>query len=181
MALNPGWLVLIWCYHSLHAPSPGVQAPELSCCVVCSDAVTIVDQAYWQSAIAARPSAAYKGYIIGGLLWWGPPAVPSTTACLQLSRLTARILVAVSSPLRQGYADRIPTFDLCGQVGNPTRPGQCSGPGCACARPSRHPPRVRQWCVSLTHGSFRASMLTDGKASQLSQPFVGRPPPSNAC
>ena len=28
-----------------------------------------MDQAYWQSAIAARPAAAYKGYIIGGLLW----------------------------------------------------------------------------------------------------------------
>ena len=25
--------------------------------------------AYWQSAVAARPSAAWKGYIIGGLLW----------------------------------------------------------------------------------------------------------------
>lgn len=27
------------------------------------------DQGFWQSAIAARPSAAYKGYILGGLLW----------------------------------------------------------------------------------------------------------------
>ncbi|KAK9803818.1 hypothetical protein WJX73_003159 [Symbiochloris irregularis] len=35
--------------------------------------ITIVDQAYWQSAIAARPSAAYKGYIIGGLLWLAIP------------------------------------------------------------------------------------------------------------
>lgn len=26
-------------------------------------------QAYWQSAIAARPSAAWKGYILGGLMY----------------------------------------------------------------------------------------------------------------
>jgi hypothetical protein len=28
-----------------------------------------VDQAYWQSAIAAKPSATYKGYLLGGLCW----------------------------------------------------------------------------------------------------------------
>jgi urea-proton symporter len=26
-----------------------------------------VDQSYWQSAIAAKPSATYKGYILGGV------------------------------------------------------------------------------------------------------------------
>ena len=26
-----------------------------------------IDQSYWQSAIAAKPSATYKGYILGGL------------------------------------------------------------------------------------------------------------------
>ena len=29
-----------------------------------------VDQAYWQGAIAAKPSATYKGYLLGGLVWW---------------------------------------------------------------------------------------------------------------
>lgn len=28
-----------------------------------------VDQAYWSSAIAAKPSATYKGYLLGGLCW----------------------------------------------------------------------------------------------------------------
>ena len=26
-----------------------------------------IDQSYWQSAIAAKPSATYKGYILGGM------------------------------------------------------------------------------------------------------------------
>ncbi len=32
-----------------------------------------VDQSYWQSAIAARPTATYKGYILGGLCWFAIP------------------------------------------------------------------------------------------------------------
>lgn len=32
-----------------------------------------VDQAYWQSAIAATPSASWKGYILGGLCWFSIP------------------------------------------------------------------------------------------------------------
>ena len=30
------------------------------------------DQSYWQSAIAAKPNAAYKGYLLGGLAWCAP-------------------------------------------------------------------------------------------------------------
>merc|ERR1711935_1046094 len=32
-----------------------------------------VDQSYWQSAIAAKPGAAHKGYILGGLVWFTIP------------------------------------------------------------------------------------------------------------
>lgn len=32
-----------------------------------------VDQSYWQSAIAATPSASWKGYILGGLCWFSIP------------------------------------------------------------------------------------------------------------
>ena len=31
------------------------------------------DQSYWQSAIAAEPTAAHKGYIVGGLVWFAIP------------------------------------------------------------------------------------------------------------
>lgn len=32
-----------------------------------------VDQSYWQSAIAATPSASWKGYLLGGLCWFSIP------------------------------------------------------------------------------------------------------------
>lgn len=32
-----------------------------------------IDQSYWQSAIAATPSASWKGYILGGLCWFAIP------------------------------------------------------------------------------------------------------------
>lgn len=32
-----------------------------------------VDQSYWQSAIAAKPSSTYKGYLLGGLVWFAVP------------------------------------------------------------------------------------------------------------
>jgi Na+/proline symporter len=32
-----------------------------------------VDQSYWQSAIAARPEAAAKGYLLGGICWFAIP------------------------------------------------------------------------------------------------------------
>jgi SSS family transporter len=38
-----------------------------------------VDQAYWQKAIAARPKAAVKGFLIGGLAWFAIPFTLATT------------------------------------------------------------------------------------------------------
>lgn len=46
-----------------------------------------VDQSYWQAAIAARPSAAVKGYLLGGLCWFAIPFALATSlglACLAL-------------------------------------------------------------------------------------------------
>ena len=37
------------------------------------------DQAYWQGAIAARPSATYKGYLLGGIAWFSIPFTMATT------------------------------------------------------------------------------------------------------
>lgn len=45
--------------------------------VVGNFGTVFVDQSYWQSAIAAKPSATYKGYILGGLCWF---AIPFTLA-----------------------------------------------------------------------------------------------------
>jgi SSS family transporter len=37
-----------------------------------------VDQSYWQSAIAAKPAAAHKGYILGGMVWFTIPFALAT-------------------------------------------------------------------------------------------------------
>lgn len=36
------------------------------------------DQSYWQSAVAATPAAAWKGYLLGALLWFSVPYTLST-------------------------------------------------------------------------------------------------------
>merc|ERR1719174_3026615 len=38
-----------------------------------------VDQSYWQSAIAARPASAHKGYLLGGLVWFTIPFALATS------------------------------------------------------------------------------------------------------
>lgn len=37
-----------------------------------------IDQSYWQSAIAATPSASWKGFLLGGLCWFAIPYVFAT-------------------------------------------------------------------------------------------------------
>uniref|UniRef100_A0A7S0R9W6 Urea-proton symporter DUR3 n=1 Tax=Pyramimonas obovata TaxID=1411642 RepID=A0A7S0R9W6_9CHLO len=41
-----------------------------------------VDQSYWQSAIAAKPSSSYKGYLLGGLCWFAIPFALATAVGL---------------------------------------------------------------------------------------------------
>merc|ERR1719482_2651172 len=43
-------------------------------------ATVFVDQSYWQSAIAASPASAHKGYILGGMVWFTIP-FSLATAC----------------------------------------------------------------------------------------------------
>ena len=38
-----------------------------------------VDQSYWQSAIAAKPSSSTKGYLLGGLVWFTIPFALATS------------------------------------------------------------------------------------------------------
>jgi len=38
-----------------------------------------VDQSYWQSAIAASPASAHKGYLLGGLVWFTIPFALATS------------------------------------------------------------------------------------------------------
>ncbi|CAE8619646.1 unnamed protein product, partial [Polarella glacialis] len=41
-----------------------------------------VDQSYWQSAVAAKPKSAVRGFLIGGLVWFAVPFCMATTTGL---------------------------------------------------------------------------------------------------
>lgn len=53
-----------------------------------------VDQSYWQSAIAARPSSAAKGYLLGGLCWFAIPFSLATSLGLTSTALLLPITAA---------------------------------------------------------------------------------------
>ncbi len=50
-------------------------------------------QGYWQSAIAAKPSAAHTGYLMGGIMWFCIPFTLATT--MGLSALALDLPVTV--------------------------------------------------------------------------------------
>jgi SSS family transporter len=52
-----------------------------------------VDQSYWQSAIAAKPGAAHKGYILGGLVWFTIPFALATALGLAGNALNVALTV----------------------------------------------------------------------------------------
>ncbi|XP_043688236.1 urea-proton symporter DUR3-like [Telopea speciosissima] len=74
-----------------------------------------VDNGYWMSAIAARPSSTHKGYLLGGLVWFAVPFSLATSLGLGA--------VALDLPLTQIEAGRglVPpaiAIALMGQTGS---------------------------------------------------------------
>ena len=56
---------------------------------LCSGSGTVfLDQAYWQRAIASRPTTAVRAYILGGLAWYAIPFGFATTLGLAAVALT---------------------------------------------------------------------------------------------
>merc|ERR1719388_437119 len=55
-----------------------------------------VDQSYWQSAIAAKPASAHRGYLLGGLVWFTIPFALATSLGL--------CALAVQLPITSGEA-----------------------------------------------------------------------------
>lgn len=53
-----------------------------------------VDQSYWQSAIAAKPASAHKGYLLGGLVWFTIPFALATS--LGLSALALQLPISAA-------------------------------------------------------------------------------------
>lgn len=73
-----------------------------------------VDQAYWQSAIAARPSASHKGYMLGGLLWYCIPFTLATTLGLASRALDLPLTAAEAG---EGLVPPAAATYLLGQAG----------------------------------------------------------------
>ena len=58
---------------------------------LCSGSGTVfLDQAYWQRAIASRPTTAVRAYILGGLAWFAIPFGFATTLGLSAVALTGK-------------------------------------------------------------------------------------------
>jgi SSS family transporter len=74
-----------------------------------------VDQSYWQSAIAAKPEAAAKGYLLGGLCWFAIPFSLATS--LGLSS-TALMLPITSTEAGNGLVPPAVATHLMGSTGS---------------------------------------------------------------
>jgi Na+/proline symporter len=73
-----------------------------------------VDQSYWQSAIAARPSAAAKGYLLGGICWF---AIPFSLATSLGLTSTALMLPITSEEAGNGLVPPAVATELLGSAG----------------------------------------------------------------
>jgi len=73
-----------------------------------------VDQSYWQSAIAARPDAAAKGYLLGGICWF---AIPFSLATSLGLASTALMLPITSSEAGAGLVPPAVATHLLGGPG----------------------------------------------------------------
>jgi SSS family transporter len=74
-----------------------------------------VDQSYWQSAIAARPSSAAKGYLLGGICWF---AIPFSLATSLGLASTALMLPINSGEAGSGLVPPAVADHLLGQAGS---------------------------------------------------------------
>lgn len=74
-----------------------------------------VDQSYWQSAIAARPNSASRGYLLGGICWFSIPFSLATS--LGLGSI-ALMLPITSSEAGAGLVPPAAATHLCGNTGS---------------------------------------------------------------
>jgi len=74
-----------------------------------------VDQSYWQSAIAARPESAAKGYLLGGICWF---AIPFSLATSLGLTSTALMLPITASEAGSGLVPPAVASHLLGDSGS---------------------------------------------------------------
>jgi len=73
-----------------------------------------VDQSYWQSAIAAKPSSAARGYLLGGVCWF---AIPFSLATSLGLASTALMLPITSEEAGSGLVPPAVASELLGDFG----------------------------------------------------------------
>lgn len=74
-----------------------------------------VDQSYWQSAIAAKPTSAARGYLLGGICWF---AIPFSLATSLGLASTALMLPITSGEAGSGLVPPAVATHLLGQAGS---------------------------------------------------------------
>merc|ERR1739844_666820 len=74
-----------------------------------------VDQSYWQSAIAAKPTSAAKGYLLGGICWF---AIPFSLATSLGLASTALMLPITAGEAGSGLVPPAVATHLLGQTGS---------------------------------------------------------------
>jgi SSS family transporter len=74
-----------------------------------------VDQSYWQSAIAAKPTSAAKGYLLGGICWF---AIPFSLATSLGLASTALMLPITLDEANSGLVPPAVATHLLGDVGS---------------------------------------------------------------
>lgn len=74
-----------------------------------------VDQSYWQSAIAAKPTSAAKGYLLGGICWF---AIPFSLATSLGLASTALMLPITADEAGSGLVPPAVATHLLGQTGS---------------------------------------------------------------
>ena len=74
-----------------------------------------VDQSYWQSAIAAKPTSASRGYLLGGICWF---AIPFSLATSLGLASTALMLPITASEAGSGLVPPAVATHLMGDVGS---------------------------------------------------------------
>jgi len=85
--------------------------------------IVVLDQAYWQRAIASRPSTAVQAYLLGGLAWFAVPFGFATTLGLAAAALTDNPKfptypnVPTSGQISSGLAAAYAAETLMGQGG----------------------------------------------------------------
>ena len=73
-----------------------------------------VDQSYWQSAIAAQPTSAAKGYLLGGICWF---AIPFSLATSLGLASTALMLPITKDEAGSGLVPPAVAYHLLGDAG----------------------------------------------------------------